>query len=94
LVDRGRLRRVDASGTAPYQPDYIRLLFDEIRILIEGNTREELRSELTAITEEIEGWQEAYNVDTWENLEQSLADGNLSSTELRERRDALEGAKS
>jgi hypothetical protein len=76
--------RVEAGETMRYQPDYTRLLFKEIRTLIEENTREELRNELAAITEEIEAWQANYDVETWEELEQSLADGDLSSDELRE----------
>ena len=89
LVDQGQLRRVEAGETTRYQPDYTRLLFEEIRTLIEDNTREELRNELAAITEEIEEWQATYDVETWEDLEQSLADGDLASAELRERRDVI-----
>nr|WP_276258019.1 hypothetical protein [Haloglomus sp. DT116] len=89
LVEQGRLRRVETDNTTLYQPDYTRMLFEEIRTLIEENSREELRSELAAITDEIEAWQETYGVETWEELEQSLADGDLSSTEIRERRDVL-----
>ena len=89
LVDQGQLRRVEAGETTRYQPDYTRLLFEEIRSLIEENTREELRNELAAITEEIEEWQATYDVETWEELEQSLADGDLSSDELHERRDVI-----
>ena len=65
------------------------MLFEKIRTLIEENTREELRSELTAITEEIEEWQATYDTETWEELEQSLADGDLASDELHERRDVI-----
>ena len=89
LVERGQLRRVEAGETTLYQPDYTRLLFDEIRTLIEENTREELRNELATITDEIEEWQETYDVETWEDLEQSLADSNLSSVDLCERRDVI-----
>lgn len=89
LVAQGQLRRVEAGETTRYQPDYTRLLFEEIRTLIEENTREELRNELAAITGEIEEWQATYDVETWEDLEQSLADGDLSSGELRERRDVI-----
>jgi len=39
LVDQGQLRRVEAGGTTRCQPDYTRLLFEEIRTLIEENTR-------------------------------------------------------
>jgi len=89
LVDQGQLGRVEAGETTCYQPEYTRLLFEEIRTLIEANTREELRSELAAITEEIEEWQGTYDVETWEDLEQSLADDDLASDELRERRDVI-----
>jgi predicted transcriptional regulator len=89
LVDQGQLRRVEAGETTRYQPDYTRLLFEEIRTLIEENAREELRSELAAITEEIEAWQASYDVETWEELEQSLADGDLASDELRDRREVI-----
>ena len=89
LVEQGQLRRVEAGESTRYQPDYTRLLFEKIRTLIEENTREELRSELAAITEEIEQWQATYGVETWEELEQSLADGDLASAELRERRDVI-----
>jgi hypothetical protein len=89
LVEQGQLRRVDAGETTRYQPDDTRLLFEEICTLIEENTREELRNELAAITGEIEEWQANYDVETWEEFEQSLADGELSSGELRERRDVI-----
>ncbi|WP_101295969.1 DUF7342 family protein [Halegenticoccus soli] len=89
LVEQGQLRRVEAGETTRYQPDYTRLLFEEIRTLIEESTREELRNELAAITEEIEEWQATYDVETWEDLEQSLADGDLASDELRERHDVI-----
>ena len=89
LVKQGQLRRAEAGETTRYQPDYTRLLFEEIRTLIEENAREELRNELAAITEEIEEWQATYDVETWEELEQSLADGDLASGELRDRRDII-----
>lgn len=89
LVSRGWLHRIEAGRTTLYQPDYTRLLFDEIRILIEENTREELRDELIALREGTEGRQETYTVDTWEELERTLADAELSSAEISERRDAV-----
>ncbi|RAW44669.1 hypothetical protein DQW50_13035 [Halorubrum sp. 48-1-W] len=89
LVERGRLCRVEAGETTLYRPDHAQLLFDEIRTLIEENTRGELHNELTAITEEIEEWRATYDVETWEDLEQSLADGALGSDELRERRNSI-----
>ena len=89
LVEQGQLRRVKAGETTLYQRDYTQMLFDEIRALIEENSREELRSDLASITEEIEAWQGSYDVESWEELEQSLADDELSSAALRERRDVI-----
>jgi predicted transcriptional regulator len=89
LIEQGQLRRVEAGEPTRYQPDYTRLLFEEIRTLIEENTREELRNELAAITEEIEQRQVTDDVETWEELEQSLADGDLASDEFRERRGVI-----
>lgn len=89
LVEQGQLRRVETGDTTLYQPDYTQLLFDQIRTLIEENSREQLRNELAAITEEIEEWQETFTVETWEELEQSLADGDLSSADIRKRRDVI-----
>ena len=53
------------------------------------NTRKELRDELAAIIEEIEAWQATYDAGTWEEFEQSLADGDLASAEFRERCDVI-----
>lgn len=89
LVDQGRIRRVETGETTRYQPDYARSLFEEIRSLIEENSREQLQSELVAIAEEVEAWRATYDVETWEDLERSLADGDLSSADLRERRDVI-----
>jgi len=46
LADQGQLRRVASGETTRYQPDYTRQLFEEIRTLIEENTREELRERI------------------------------------------------
>ena len=89
LVSQGRLRRIEAGESTLYQPDYTRLLFEEIRTLIEDHSREELRGELTAIAEEIEEWQSSYGVETWKELEGSLADSELSSAEIRDRREVI-----
>ncbi|WP_135667572.1 DUF7342 family protein [Halorhabdus rudnickae] len=89
LLEQGRLQRIDSDDATRYQPDRTQLFFDEIRTLIEENTREELRSELATITAEIEDWQKAYDVDSWEGLEQTLADDALSSAEISERRDVI-----
>ena len=51
--------------------------------------QETRRTRSTIITEEIETWQATYDVETCEELEQSLADGDLTSAELHERRDVI-----
>ena len=89
LREQGRLQRIDSDDATRYQPDRTQLFFDEIRTLIEENTRAELRSELAAITAEIDDWKETYGVDSWEALEQTLADEALSSAEISERRDVV-----
>ena len=68
------MRRVEAGETTRYQLAYTRLLVKEIRTLIEGNTREELRSELAAITEEIEARQATYDVEAAREQRVNVAD--------------------
>ena len=90
LVKQGRLHCAETDGATLYQPDHTQLLFEELRRLVEENTREELRSELMDIAEEIEQWQSEYGVEIKQELERSLAKGDYSSAELRERRDTLQ----
>ena len=68
------MRRVEAGETTRCQLAYTRLLVKEIRTLIEGNTREELRSELAAITEEIEARQATYDVEAAREQRVNVAD--------------------
>jgi len=89
MVEHGTLRRFDTGDATHYQPDYTAALFDEIRTLIDENSREELRDELAAIASEIEQWRATYDVETWEELEGTLADGDLSSSEISDRRDVI-----
>jgi hypothetical protein len=89
MVEQGDLRRIDAGDATLYQPDYTQALFDEIRALIDENAREQLRDELAAIASEIEEWRDTYDVETWEELEGTLADGDLSSAEISEIRDVV-----
>lgn len=44
---------------------------------------------MAAFTEGIEEWQGTYDIETWEALKRSLADGDLASDELRELRDII-----
>jgi DNA-binding transcriptional ArsR family regulator len=71
-----------------YVPDPTRAYFDHLRELILTNDREELRGELEAIADRIEGWKTAYGVDSPEDLEATLAD-DLPAEEISDRRQAL-----
>jgi hypothetical protein len=44
---------------------------------------------LAAITDDIEDWQATYDVETWKEFEHSLADGDLASADLRDRREVI-----
>ena len=90
LVEQGWLRCVETDSATLYQPDHTQLLFEELRRLVEENTREELQLELVDIAEEIEQWQAEYAVETKQELERTLAENDYSSAELRERRDVLQ----
>jgi len=89
LADQGQLRRVASGETTRYQPDYTRQLF-------EGDPHAHRGEHARGVAERIgrdhrgdRGWQATYDIETWEELEQSLADGALASAELRERRDVI-----
>lgn len=89
LVEMGRLKTVEVDGDTRYAPDRMREYLDHVRDLVVENTKEELRDELEAIAEEIEGWKETYDVDSREQLDASLGEEDLASDDLRERRKIL-----
>lgn len=71
-----------------YVPDPTRAYFDRLRELVLANDKSELRGELEAIADRIEGWKTAYDVSSPDELEQTLAD-DLPPEEIRERRRTL-----
>lgn len=71
-----------------YVPDPTKAYFDQLRELILTNDREELRAELEAIAERIEGWKTTYDVDSPNELEATLAE-DRPVDEVMERRQAL-----
>jgi len=76
LVDQGQLRRVEAGETTRYQPDYTRLLFEDP----DAHRGKHARGAAERIGRDHQGdrgWQATFDVETWEELEQSLADGDL-----------------
>lgn len=85
LVDTGVLVETDDGR---YAPDPTRAYFDHLRDLIRAHDRAELRAELEAIAERVEGWQREYGVDSPSELEATLADAP-SADAVRERRRVL-----
>ena len=86
LVEMGALTTVDTNGDSRYVPDPMRAYLDNIRDLVAKNTKDELRDELEAIATEIDDWKREYSVDSLEELDASLGDGELSPEEVRDRR--------
>ncbi|MFC6614958.1 hypothetical protein ACFQAS_08360 [Halopenitus salinus] len=89
LVEYGRIKRIeDDSGSETryrYGPDYRRRYLDRVEELTAEHTKDELRSEVAEIREQIEAWQDTYDVDSPSELEDSVTDVDLSSDEVRER---------
>lgn len=82
LVESGELLVTDSGE---YVPDPTRAYFDRLRELILTNDRESLRGELEAIADRIDSWKREYDVDSRDELEQSLA-GDLAPEAVRDRR--------
>lgn len=77
------------EGTKAYDLNPVRLLFDEITDLIDAHTRDELERQLTELTEEQETLADEYGVTSPDELREQLLEEDLSSNELRERRNAI-----
>lgn len=84
LVADGQLRTVERDRTTRYYPDPRRQFFDELGDLVESHTKAELTDKLTRLGERVEGWQEAYGVESPDELRTTL-DESLSVAERRER---------
>jgi hypothetical protein len=89
LVEYGQIKRIeDDSGSETqyrYGPNYRRRYLDRVEELAADYTKEELRDEVAAIQEQLEAWQDTYDVDSVSELEDSVTDADLSSDEIRER---------
>ncbi|MFC3958004.1 DUF7342 family protein [Halovivax cerinus] len=85
LVESGELLVTDSGE---YVPDPTRAYFDRLRELILTNDRESLRGELAAIADRIDSWKREYDVDSRDELEQSLA-SDLGPDAVRDRRRAI-----
>jgi PAB1-binding protein PBP1 len=70
-------------------PDFTKAYIEEIRQLALELSAEELRAEIAAAKETIEAIQDRYDVESREELEESLADPDISAEETRTRSRAL-----
>jgi DNA-binding transcriptional regulator GbsR (MarR family) len=77
------------DGAKAYDLNPVRMLFDEVTDLIEANSRDELESQLTELTEEQEELAAEYDVSSLNEFREQFADENLTAEELRERRNVI-----
>lgn len=90
LSSEDRVYQVLVDGKKGYDVNRVWMLFDEIRSLIAENTQDELAAELADLTERREELEDEFGVSSVQAFrEQLVDDDNLSSEELRERRNVL-----
>jgi len=90
LVEFGQVHAIEGDdGHTKYAPNYQLRYFNEVTELINEHTQDELREEIAAIQEEIDGWKATFDVDSRDSLESTLTDGGLSSEDVRERNTVL-----
>ncbi|MCU4971190.1 winged helix-turn-helix domain-containing protein [Halobacteria archaeon AArc-m2/3/4] len=78
------------DGKKAYDLNPVRMLFDEITDLIGTHSREELEGKLTELTQEREELAAKYDVDSLQQLRETLVEDDVSADELRERRNVIE----
>lgn len=88
LTDAGQLTTVEIDGDTRYRIDPMRAYLDHIQELVVENTKDELRDELEAIASEIAKWKREYDVNSLQELEESLGE-ELPPKEVRDRRKVI-----
>lgn len=89
MADAGDLHRVERDDSTLYVPDFTKAYIEEIRQLALDLSAAELRTEIAAAKETVEEIQDQFDVESREELEESLADPNVSAEETRARSRAL-----
>lgn len=90
MVDQGDLERIETKDGTSYEPDSVTQFLREVRQLAEAHTIDELTQELNAISDEIDGWKETYEVDSLTELRQSIGRDDLTGDERRERLEIID----
>jgi len=90
MADQGELEVVETADGTCYKPDDITQFLREVRTLAEEQSVDELTNELRAIGDEIDSWKSAYDVESLEELRQSIGREDLSPSDRRERLETIE----
>ena len=85
MADQGELEVVETAKGTCYKPDDVTQFLREVRTLAEEQSAGELTKELSAIGDEIDSWKATYDVDSLDELRQSIGSEDLSSTDRSER---------
>ena len=89
MAEAGDLHRIERGDSTTYVPDFTKTYIEEIRQLALELSADELRAEITAAKEAIEQIQDQYDVESREELEESLAEPDVSAEETKARSHAL-----
>ncbi len=90
MADQGELEVVETADGTCYKPDDATQFLREVRTLAEEQSVDELTDELRAIGDEIDSWKSVYDVESLEELRRSIGREDLSSSDRRERLEAIE----
>ena len=77
------------DGKKAYDLNPVRMFLDEVTDLIETQSRDELESQLVALTQEQEDLAAEYEVGSLTEFREQLVEEELSAEELRERRNVI-----
>lgn len=83
----GRVQQHEIDYEVKYTPSLVWMLFNEIRELIDNNSREELESQLVDYQSQIESLQGDYDAKTSAELRHRLLGKNLTAAEMQEIQD-------
>jgi len=90
LVEFGQVHAIEGDdGNTKYAPNYQLRYFNEVTELINTHTRPELREEIASLQADIDEWKREFDVESRDDLESTLADGDLDSEAIRERNRVL-----
>jgi len=88
LETQGRVASQKGPEGTRYRAHSVQLLLDEIRVLIDEYTKEELEAELFKCRGEIESFEEDYSVESASELRTQVAAEDISIDEMKEIRNA------